>query len=498
MKEKATHIIKKIKNYINDHKKISITTGLILIIILIIIFRGKSVAPSATAATATRANVVDAVVLSGRTQSASAVTLGFADQGRIAYVPVAEGDKVTAGQVLAKLDTSDLDASLASAKASLVIAKAGSTSNVTNLQNVIDQQNSLVDNAYRTLLSSGLQAISSDSGSLLTPPTITGNYTGVEGQYVLSIYPSSANSGAAFTVSGLESGLNEQVSSTIPTPLGTKGLFIQFSAGQDYTNSRWVIDIPNKRSSQYTTNYNTYQAAVNAKQVAIVNAQSGVGTSTNDQSVAQAKIDQAKASVDSILAQIEKRTIRAPFDGIVANNSLKPGQSTSAITSGASSNTNSTSSQITLISENDYEVVLKAPEISVAKLVLGQPVSITLDAYGKDVSFPGKIVSINPAETIVDGVPVYETKVSFTKPDARIRSGMTATATITINQHNSVITIPSSFIRSDASGSYVYKLLADGKTQKQVVTTGLKGSDSMIEITNGLNEGDHINNDQIN
>ena len=46
-----------------------------------------------------------------------------------------------------------------------------------------------------------------------------------------------------------------------------------------------------------------------------------------------------------------------------------------------------------------------------------------LDAYGADVPFAGKITSINPAETIVDGVPVYETKVAFAAVDPRIRSG---------------------------------------------------------------------------
>jgi multidrug resistance efflux pump len=54
---------------------------------------------------------------------------------------------------------------------------------------------------------------------------------------------------------------------------------------------------------------------------------------------------------------------------------------------------------------------LKAPEVSVAKLQVGQPVSVALDAYGKEGVFPAKIISINPAETIVEGVPVYETRV---------------------------------------------------------------------------------------
>jgi HlyD family secretion protein len=127
-----------------------------------------------------------------------------------------------------------------------------------------------------------------------------------------------------------------------------------------------------------------------------------------------------------------------------------------------------------LFLENDYEVTLKVPEISVAKLSVGQEASINLDAYGKDVVFLGKITSINPAETIVDGVPVYETKVSFVDTDPRIRSGMTATAMIIANQKNNVVTIPANYIHTDKDGSYVY-ILNDEKTEKRVVTTGLRG-----------------------
>jgi HlyD family secretion protein len=184
-----------------------------------------------------------------------------------------------------------------------------------------------------------------------------------------------------------------------------------------------------------------------------------------------------------------KRRIYAPFAGTIARVGIKQGE---AVGSGISSDTNQTGT-ITLISQNDYEVVLKVPEISVAKLTVGMAAAIRLDAYGKDVVFPGKITSINPAETIIDGVPVYETKVSFTKPDNRIRSGMTATATIIAQQKNNVVMIPASYIDTDASGSYVYVIIAEDKTEKRAITPGLRGSDSMVEVVKGLSEGERVN-----
>jgi hypothetical protein len=62
---------------------------------------------------------------------------------------------------------------------------------------------------------------------------------------------------------------------------------------------------------------------------------------------------------------------------------------------------------------------------------VGQDVSMVLDAYGNDVTFPWLKLpqSIQPKLSLMV-FPVYETKVSFNQADARIRSGMTATATI--------------------------------------------------------------------
>ena len=483
-------------NFWNRNKTSKLFWGIIIIAVIVIIFlvRKGDTTTSGTVATATESNIVQSVVLSGRTQSASAVDLGFAAQGRVASVLVTEGNTVKAGQLLASIDHSDLDASLKNAEAALTIAKAGVSNSATNLQAVTIQQNTLVQNAYQNLLSSGLEAVSKNSNTAVTvqPPVISGTYVGDEGEYDISVYASSSNSGASFTVSGVESGFLGQVSANTPVPLGTKGLYISFpSNGASYVGTNWVISIPNTRSASYVANESAYTAAQAARDTAIANAQASlVSSSGSSNSIAQAQIDQAQASVDSIIAQINNRKIIAPFDGTVATVNLKPGQTTTTIgTNGTSTANNST---ITLISQNDYQVVLDVPEIDVAQLQVGQSADIRLNAYG-DTVFPGKIISIDPAETMVSGVPVYETKVAFTTADARIRSGMTATATIVTATKNNVVVVPSNFVQTNSDGtSYVYLLDTDNKTKKQPVTTGLRGSDSTTEIVSGLAVGDRV------
>lgn len=468
--------------------KVAWFLGLVIIVIIILITTRGSGNSSETIVEVTTRDIVEQVVLSGRTQSASAVDLGFADQGRIASVYVSEGDQIKAGQVLASLDISDLAADLKNARASLAIAQADAKNTTINLDKITREQDTLVANAYRNLLSSELAAVPENTSISVTLPIISGTYNGPEGEYRLRVYASNAPSGASFELSGIERD-NGEVVTTSSSALGTKGLFIQFPEGESYVNTEWIISIPNVRSSSYATNYNAYISAQATRDRVLADARSQLSQSSNEQSVVNAKIDQAQSRVDAILSQINKRRIIAPFSGIVANNDLKVGQSTSSV---SSSNTSSNQSVITLISPDDYEVVLKTPEISVAKLSVGQQVDIVLDAYGNDQVFPGTITSINPAETIVDGVPVYETKVLFTDADERIRSGMTAIATIVTGRKDGVVAVPVNALESDKGIMYVSVVDADDRLQRRDVVTGMRSSDGFIEITSGLRAGERV------
>ncbi len=469
-------------------KRIISVIGIVVIIaLLIVVLKGSNKETVST--TVQQGTVVSSVVLSGSTQSASAVSLGFADQGRVASVSVKEGDKVHAGQVLSVLDTADLQASLKSAQAALIIAKANNTNTSTNLATITAQQDTLVKNAHNALISNHLEAVPKNLTVQATAPTITGSYSGDEGQYVIHVYSSGSSSGASFTVSGLENGFVQEAATTTAVPLGSHGLYIQFAPGAVYAGSDWVVSIPNPKSSTYTADLNAYNAAVAARTQAITTANASLNTATANQSVSAAQIAQAQANIDSIHATIAKRQIIAPFDGVVAAVNVKPGQTTNSFNASASTG-DSGNANISLISESDYEVVLKTPEIDVASIAVDQKVSLTLDAFGSEV-FDGVISSINPSETIVDGVPVYETKVSFTKLDPRIRSGMTATATIVVGEKDAVLSLPVSYIHTNDQGSFVYVLKND-RTTVTTVHTGLRGSDSTIEITSGLNLGDVV------
>lgn len=105
---------------------------LILVVVLVLVAAGvvfvarpfASAAQAVRTATVTRGTIVSAVDLSGTLQSPTVDELSFGAAGTVTGLKVKVGDKVAAGQVLATIDHSLLDAQLAAAKAQLAAAKA--------------------------------------------------------------------------------------------------------------------------------------------------------------------------------------------------------------------------------------------------------------------------------------------------------------------------------------------------------------------------------------
>jgi multidrug efflux pump subunit AcrA (membrane-fusion protein) len=276
------------------------------------------------------------------TSSARSVSLSFLKAGRIATVNVHEGDHVQAGDVLATLDAADAQGAVQQAKGALELAKAQYASMNVQYANAKKQQDVLVENAYHTLLSSGLAAVGENrttgtvkSGDDDQIPTISGTYTcDKEGSY--EIYPfasSNGLSGYSFTVKGLETS-SGVVTFHSPQPIGSCGLFILFPEGYIFDPStKWVITIPNTRSTSYAANKNAYDLAVATRDQVLKQLEANLGKdSAPDANTAQATIDAAEGTYQVALANYNNTMITAPTSGTVSfvDNDLQPGENATA------------------------------------------------------------------------------------------------------------------------------------------------------------------------
>lgn len=253
--------------------------------------------------------------------------LSFTVSGRVVQLAVKAGDKVTKGETLASLDGGTAQGTLNQAKGALELAESQYASLDLQYQNAKTQQDVLVSNAYNTLLSSSLQArsIGQDDSNA---PVITGTYTcGKEGSYEIDPYVSGSTSSYSFNYSGLETGA--QIASTsAPEPLGTCGLFIQFTPGF-YTSTKWTIAIPNTTSSSYVANKNAYDLAVTTRDQVLSQLAANLGQGgTSDANVAKAAVDSAEGAYQTALAAYDNTIITSPVDGTVSfiDPDLKVGQ----------------------------------------------------------------------------------------------------------------------------------------------------------------------------
>ena len=449
------------------------------------------------------------ISVSGTMDATRAAELAFVIPGVLEEIFVTEGKQVQAGDALASIEHDDLKADYKSVRASLMVAladqgeliegitpeaRAVAETNVEiarkNLERVTAEQTKLVDNAYRTLLSSGLEAVPEDKNGNYTAPTITGTYTcDPEGSYVLDIYRSGADSGYSFTLSGIESGGTYSVFTDAPSPFGTCGLLIQFTEGDRYANSKWTIEIPNKNSSAYLTNLNTYNLLNTQKNNAIEAATQQLSLAeqtlsletatprTESLSRAEAKVLQAQAQLEKVRAQIDDHILTAPFDGFITNVELVEGESVG------------TTPVITMISSEEFELTALIPEIDITKISVGQAAEIVFDAKANEI-LSGQISFISPLAKEIGGVSYFEAKLILLSEVDWLRSGLNADIDIILEERDNVLRLPKRFLMQENDSYYVQTLTGE-MTQKKEVQVEFMGNDGYAEIT-GLNEGDTV------
>ena len=105
--------------------------------------------------------------------------------------------------------------------------------------------------------------------------------------------------------------------------------------------------------------------------------------------------------------------------------------------------------------------------------------------------FLGKVISISPAEKMLDGVVYYETIIGFEETPEGIKPGMSADITIKAKTKENVLTLPEDAVLSNENRNCV-EVLVDGKVQEKDIEIGLKGSNDLVEIVSGLAEGDKV------
>jgi len=180
--------------------------------------------------------------------------------------------------------------------------------------------------------------------------------------------------------------------------------------------------------------------------------------------------------------------------GSAATGNSTTASSTSSDSTNDSASTYATEDAVTAftIAPNDsVSVSITVDELDILSIEKGQTAAITLDAV--DGEFAGEVSSISDTATTSGGVVSYTVDISLTKEDT-MKIGMSANATITIDQAENIVILPASAIQERGNTIFVYTEM-DSETNELSgeveVTTGLSDG-NFVEITSGLSEGDTV------
>ncbi len=145
----------------------------------------------------------------------------------------------------------------------------------------------------------------------------------------------------------------------------------------------------------------------------------------------------------------------------------------------------------TISGDSSMLLSVSVDELDINSVTQGQTADVTFDAI-EDKTFEGTVTKVSNTASASGGVAKYTVEITVPK-DEKMKAGMNASATITIEEKENIVTIPVNALQERGEEVFVYTEQDDegNLSGEQQVTTGLSDGEN-VEITEGLSEGDVV------
>ena len=147
---------------------------------------------------------------------------------------------------------------------------------------------------------------------------------------------------------------------------------------------------------------------------------------------------------------------------------------------------------VTLVDISPLRLTVEVDEVDIRLIESGLPVRVRLDALPDNI-INATVTRISDAGTVTGGIVTYNVEIELSDEDNRARVGMTADATIVIEQATDAVFVPNSYIRLDrfTNEAFVNVLQEDNTVREVQVTLGLQGQENS-EVRAGIAEGELV------
>jgi HlyD family secretion protein len=487
----------KIRHAIDAHKVISTIIIIILLAGGYYWYHSASTAnaePQYALSAARFGTLMQTVTGTGQVSASNQTDIQSQVSGTIESIDVSVGQSVTAGQLIATIDSTNAALTLKNARLSLAkLTEAPKSTDLSNAENSLGKSYSDAFNSasgiYLDLpaIMAGMKDLLYSQGGFLSDGqssylnTTARGYrdaAGREYDAAVNQYTSSLAEFKGLSRSSATSSIDQMLSDTQTTIQDVA------KAVTDAQNTVTYIStsLPNydpKGAATASTNVNGWATQSNSDLASLVSAVNGIESSANsltnltngadmlDVEAAQLSVEQAQRAYDNYF-------IRAPYDGIIGR-----------IPVNVYGQAGGSTVMATIIGQQKIASI-SLNEVDAAKVKSGQTVMITFDAID-NLNATGTVEQIDQVGTVTQGVVSYAVKILIDTTDPRIKPGMSVNTTIVTNREDNVLLVPSAAVKTQGNTSYVQVL--DQSVVRSALSAAGGASASTTRQFGGTNRG---------
>lgn len=415
-------------------------------------------------------NLTVTIGATGTVSPIQQVPLVFELSAPVAEVLVQEGDVVQAGDVLARLNVPDLEAAVTNAQIALAAQQASYDALIAPPRDVD------IAAAEANLAAAQAQAASASLGPDASQVEIARLQTEIARNQLWQAQLQRDLSAAIAQEAVDQAAALGLPAPSVPNPADNVSPQIDQAE-----NSVALSDV----SYDDTLNQPADVAALSSANAQIVAAQVQLDRLLNGPTElqlqeAQTNLQIAQLALEQAQAALNRTMLVAPFDGVIAQNALTVGE---LPPQGAA---------FQLFDASSFYVDVSVDETDIVKVEVGQPVELVLDAL-PEARISGTVTRAAVTPVQAGQLVTYIVRVTLSPSEEPIRAGMTATATIIVNELRDVLIVPNRFIRIDRTTqqAFVTVVTDAGELEDVPIALGVR-SETESQILDGLEAGQRV------
>lgn len=440
--------------------------------------------------TVKRGDVVVSIAADGDVALSTRESLGFGIAGTVAEVLVVEGDAVTAGQVLARLDPAALEVALIKAQAAAATAEDAleqlleppTPLEVELAIAAIDEAGEALADAEADLAAVGPKQVKAVDDAAVKLAAASADYSLLFRRYY-GFEPDADEITDAPDVIFARRGnpdVLEFWKTFFPLQLQADNvateLDLAWNAARDTDLGHQAALLEQGKAAT------TAAKAVTKAKAAVQATRDALDALEADPDPTAVLAKEAIIASSALVlrdakANLTKITLVAPIDGVVTVLAIEAGDTVTA-----------TASVLTILDPTALEVTAFVDELDVLRVRQGQLAAITLAAAPMD-SVTGRVEEVGLLSVTQVGIVRYPVTIAV-DPSALLafRDGMSVSVAIEIERKENVLVVPVGALRTDGTRQAVQIVADDGLTDRRFVDVGAVDA-FFAEITRGLPEG---------